>query len=139
MLFVISKGSVPTYQEGQDPLVYIVTDVASVLASGRPYAFSDRNCAIAYSEYSNDLSQLNTLVDWDLMKAHIWKNTLSDNQRMERRMAEFLVHERFPLSSTLGVVTRNEAVSSEVLEMMNKVGFQTDVVCKPDWYFSEGQ
>jgi hypothetical protein len=66
MLYVISKGQVPEYREGQDPLVYLVTDVASVIATGRPWAYSDGNCASVLTEYSTDLSDMASLVDWDV-------------------------------------------------------------------------
>lgn len=41
MLYKISRGSVPGYTEGQEPIVYLVTGAQDVKASGAPFVFAD--------------------------------------------------------------------------------------------------
>jgi len=135
MLYVISKGQVPEYQEGQDPLVYLVTDIATVVAAGRPWVFSDGNCAGAITDYSTDLSAMATFVDWDVMKAHMWANTLEDGDRMRRRMAEFLVHEHLPWTCIREIGVRDDAVSQRVRSVLASLNDQTPVRVRADWYY----
>jgi hypothetical protein len=139
MLFAISKGNVPEYQEGQDPLVYLVTDIESVLAAGRRWVFSDGNCANAITAYSDDLVEMaegpDSLVDWALMKERYWSDTLEDGDRMRRRMAEFLVHDSLPWSALRGIVVRTEEVSLRVQATLDSVGDRTPVRVKLDWYY----
>jgi hypothetical protein len=135
MLYVISKGQVPEYQEGQSPLVYLVTNVAVVVASGRLWVFSDGNCAAAFSDYSTDLDAMATFVDWEIMKAHMWANTPEDGDRMRRRMAEFLVHDYLPWSCITEVAVRNDAVSQRVRSVLASLGDQTPVRVRTDWYY----
>ena len=91
MLYKLSKGGVPTYTDGQDPLIYLVSSVETVAGSGVQWLFSDGNCAAYVTEIFNDLDLLDSKVDWDVMRATIWKSTADDPDRMRRRMAEFLV------------------------------------------------
>jgi hypothetical protein len=92
MLYVISRGSVPTYTEGQEPLIYLVSTAEAVAVTGAACLFSDGNCASTVTQVYSDLTLLDTAVDWPIMATRIWKNTAEDPDRMRRRMAEFLVH-----------------------------------------------
>ena len=71
MLFKISKGSVTTYSEGQEPLVYLVTTLPRLTAAGRPLVISDGNCASSLTSFSDDPEDVSDLVDWDVMSARI--------------------------------------------------------------------
>jgi hypothetical protein len=139
MLYVISRGQVPEYQEGQDPLIYLVTDIESVIATGRPWVFSDGNCANAITDYSSDLADMaagqDSMVDWPLMRERYWNNTLEDGDRMRRRMAEFLVHEYLPWSAVRGIVVRTEEVSHRVQATLDSLNDRTPVRVKVDWYY----
>jgi hypothetical protein len=135
MLYVISKGQVPEYKEGQNPLVYLVTDVSTVVASGRPWVFSDGNCANWITDYSADLAELAEFVDWDVMRAYIWKDTPEDGDRKRRRMAEFLAHEFLPWSCVREIAVRNEEASRRVKSVLANLDDQTPVRVRPDWYY----
>ncbi len=37
MLYAISRGNVPAYQDGQNPLVYLVTDTHIVILQARDH------------------------------------------------------------------------------------------------------
>jgi hypothetical protein len=134
MLYKINRGGVPSYQDGQQALVYVVTTVEAVVASGRPHVFSDGNCASAISRYHQDLNELATAVDWEIMNALIWRDTADDPDRMRRRMAEFLVHEYLPWSAVVGVGVQDEAASTAVLQALGS-STSLAVRVRPDWYY----
>lgn len=134
MLYKISRGGVPSYQGGQQPLVYVVTSVQAVVASGRPYVFSDGNCASAISRYHQDLNQLATTIDWEIMNSVMWADTADDPDRMRRRMAEFLIHEYLPWSAVVGVGTYDEAGKAAVLQALGPSS-AVPVHVTPRWYY----
>ena len=135
MLFVISKGNVPTYSGTQDEIVYLVTSIGKVVNQGLPFVFTDRNAALDYAEYENNLKNLNDYVDWTLMEARYWNATDEEPDRKERRMAEFLVHGHVPAQVILGVATRTNDVSKKAQRALAKVGSSIPVTTQPDWYF----
>jgi hypothetical protein len=135
MLYKLARGGVPTYSDGQDPLIYLVSTVEAVDAAGLPWLFSDGNCAAAVTQLYNDLDDLDTVVDWEVMAATIWKNTADDPDRMRRRMAEFLVYERLPLPLLMGVVVRGPHVKEQVETVLDKHGATLPVGIRPRWYF----
>ncbi len=145
MMFKLFKGSVPTFTGDHRDLVYFVSDVDRIVAAELAVAISDRNAAKALAEFSNDVAVLGDLaaaaprsdfVDWPLMRAQMWSNTPSDGERMERRMAEFLVHETVPLDLLVGVGVRSEAHKVRIERLFERAGVSMRVVVRSDWYYS---
>lgn len=54
MLYTISRGNVPAYHGGQEPLVYLVTDINRVQAAGCEFVFTDRNAYYQTAAYELD-------------------------------------------------------------------------------------
>ena len=135
MLFKLAKGGVPTYTEGQDPLIYLVATVEAVVQAGLRYLFSDGNCAAAVTQMSGDLALRESMVDWAVMRARMWSNTAEDPDRMRRRMAEFLVHERVPLRCMAGTAVRTEQMKERVDETLTAHGVTLPVRVRRNWYY----
>jgi hypothetical protein len=135
MLLTLAKGNVPTYSGGQDPLVYLVSSTEAAAAVGQPCLFSDGNCASPLTQFFDDLSALGSVVDWELMIAQMWANTPDDQDRMRRRMAEFLVHQRVPVDCISLIVVRHETIRRQVEAVLAAHGPGIPVVVRPWWYF----
>lgn len=136
MMFVIDRGGVPTYTEGCDSLVYLVTTVERIRELAVPTLFTDRNAVLAVTEFSDDVEALGELIDWTLMKSQMWSNTPDEPDRKERRMAECLAHLRVPWAAIAEVVTRTPACASAARSALTSVGtITTPVIVRPGWYF----
>lgn len=124
------------YQGGTRPLVYLVSSVARVLDSGLSWVASDGNCASTVTTYTNSEADLDSHVDWDLMDSTIWKATEQDTDRPRRRMAELLVHRRFPLDTALGLAVSNEETALRVRDEIDASGRSVRFVeVRPRWYY----
>jgi hypothetical protein len=135
MLLTLASGNVPTYAGGQDPLVYLVSSAEAVAAAAQPCLFSDGNCASPLTQFFGDLSLLGSVVDWELMTARMWANTPDDQDRMRRRMAEFLVHQRAPVGCVRLIVVRHESMKRRVEAILAAHGTDIPVAVRPWWYF----
>lgn len=124
------------YQGGTRPLVYLVSSVSRVLDHGLPWVASDGNCASTVTTYTNNETDLDGHVDWDLMDAMMWKATEQDADRPRRRMAELLVHHRFPLDVALGLAVSDEATALRVRQEIDASGRGVRFVeVRPRWYY----
>ena len=73
-------------------------------------------------------------MDWPIMEERIWRNTSEDGDRMRRRMAELLVHRKFPLAAAQGVV----AMSRDTAERAQAhLGDALKVHVRHDWYYQD--
>lgn len=135
MMYVINRGGVATYGAGCESLVYLQSDVDLLSGADQPAVFTDRNAVLAYAEFAVDPDGLKLPIDWALMKASMWNNTEDEPDRMERRMAECLVHQRVVWSLITGVSTQNEERAAEVRRILTAAGDRTPVTVRPNWYF----
>lgn len=135
MLYKLHKGGVPNYTGGQDPLAYLVSSAEAVGATGASFVFSDGNCAATVTCFSSDLAQIESVVDWEVMRAQMWANTADDPDRRRRRMAEFLVHHRVPIECLSAVVVRSDTMKEQVKGLLASSGVDLPVYAKPAWYF----
>lgn len=135
MLYAIKAGNVDHYKGGQEPLVYLVSEVERLVDLGLRVVCTDRNAALEIARHSDDLEELETLVDWALMEELIWTNTEERPDRRERRMAECLVHDRVPWEAFLGVATMTPTVADHVSDVLRRLDVRGHVAARPDWYF----
>jgi len=135
MLGSIHKGHVSSYSGGQEEVVYLVTDVERVVEAGLEFVFTDRNAALDVARFENDPTRVGALVDWPLMEATMWNNTSEEPDRMERRMAEFLVHRHVAWDLILGVAAIDERRCRDAEAVLATVGVTIPVRPRQDWYF----
>jgi hypothetical protein len=130
--FPTLQGGVPTYQEGQEPLVYLVSSLATVDAFDLPWIGSDGNIAASMSEHTNEWCRLEEIVDWALMRERVWKNSEDDGDRMRRRMAELLVKELFPDQCIEYLVAKSQDVADLARARIRDT---ISVYVRPNWYY----
>ena len=68
MLLQLHTGRVPGYDEGQEHLVYVVSTVDTITSLGLGFVFSDGHGIAAYSEWYDDIADLDK-VDWEAVYA----------------------------------------------------------------------
>lgn len=134
MMSAISHGRVPTYTDGCADLVYLVTTVERLAELGLPLVFTDRNAVLDLADFTGEVDRLDTLVDWPLMRARMWKDTAGQPDRKERRMAECLVHERVPWSAFSEVVAGSPACARRAVAAISAQGGRMSVAVRPEWY-----
>ena len=135
MLYIISQGDVPTYSGSQDEIVYLVTSIDRVVEEDLRFVFTDRNAALGFARYGDDLHDLDDYLDWELMEALMWRSTAEEPDRMERRMVEFLVHGRVPWSAFVGVAARTDEACRRAGHALSSVDREILVRPRPEWYF----
>lgn len=145
MMFKLWRRGVPSFTGDHRDLVYFVSDVARMVAAGVTFAISDRNAAKALAAFTNEVSDLGDLtagepqssfVDWPLMKTEAWNNTPDDGERMERRMAEFLVRGEVPFSLLAGAAVRSDEGKARVERLFSEAGCNLPVYVRDGWYYS---
>lgn len=55
MLYAINKGSVEGYDDGQEPLLHLVTKIGFIQDNGLDFAFTDRHAVLTYTNFYDDL------------------------------------------------------------------------------------
>ena len=131
MLYVVSQGHAD-YRGDQRSIIHLVSSVESIVASGRPFFFTDRHADLGYARQFDDQSQLAQEVDWVVMPVRQWGG---DQELKEKRQAEFLVHDWCPWISihAIGVMDQQmlETLTTLIAEGEHKPG----LAVRRDWYY----
>lgn len=134
MLFAIHKGNVEGYDDGIDPLVYLVTSVERLVGLDLCVVTTDRNAVLPYATHVPAAGGLDH-VDWDLMQARYWSATADEPDRVERRMAECLVHRHVPWKAVTEIRVLTAARAAEVRAVLAAGRAAARVAVTADWYF----
>ena len=136
MLFQLKTNRVDGYFEGQEPLIYLVSSVQTVVVGGRPFVFSDGHGIAAYTKWFSDVSDLDN-VDWNAVYLEYWADTTEDMDRQRRKQAEFLVHEFCDWSLIEEIAVLNTGMKTKVENIMNEYCNEKrrNVLIKPEWYY----
>lgn len=119
MLLNLKTGRVTGYDEGQAPLIYLVSTAQAVAAAGRRYVFSDGHGLAGFTQWFDDLEHLSA-VDWNLVGARYWADTPEDNDRQRRKQAEFLVWQSLDWDLVGGVGVLNATMKDRVEAMLRQ-------------------
>lgn len=136
MLYLINAGGVPSFTGDSHDVVYLMSTVAELQAAGLSLVFTDRNAALELARHTAQVSDLDTLVDWKLMRARYWADTDDDPDRKERRMAECLVHQAVPWSAITGIAAFDEGRKARAGQILDSVAAGSPPInVRPEFYF----
>lgn len=135
MMHNIHKGKVPSYQDGCDRLIYLATHSQVLVESGHTWVATDRNAVLSHAEFSDSDDRLTEMVDWDVMELESCFPVPEHPDRIERRMAEFLVLGHVPSTDFLAVGVKTPALKAEVDSILSAQGSSLPAIVRPAWYF----
>ena len=133
MLCAIAYGKVESCPNQED-VVHLVSTAEVVRDAGLGFAFTDGHAIMAWTEFYDDLVNLDK-VDWPLMEAKYWRDTLDDMDRKRRRQAEFLVHGSMPWELIAEIIVMKKSVEGKVREILIREGDTTPVQTRRSWYY----
>jgi len=136
MLLKLKTGQVPNYNEGQAPLIYLVSTAEAVAQAGLRYVFTDGHGLARITDWFDNLNRLDA-VDWDLVKARYWSDKPDDNDRQRRKQAEFLVWQSLDWSLIGGIGVLNDATEQQVAGILGQYPHRKQVTIKitPGLYY----
>jgi len=135
MLYSIHQGFVEGYQQGQSPVVHLLTTAEAVQNAGISFAFTDGHAVMAYTNFFTDLEALPQVVDLPLMRERLWFDSEEDPNRKWRRQAEFLVYRQLPWELILGIAVIDSAIEQQVQQLILGASYQPQVAVRAHWYY----
>ncbi len=134
MLFAIYKGGVAGYDQGQQPVIYLVSRIDKTTTNCDDWCFTDRHAVVKFAQMYEDVSYLEK-VDWDVMNARMWKDTEEIPDKQERRQAEFLVRNKLPWEAIIGIAVFNKKYKNQVEDILANSEHKPSVKIVRGWYF----
>ncbi len=133
MLNIKTGYGVP--QRGNDEILICVSSLRDLHAQGRRFVFTNQHGCSAGLEFSNDLGDLESLVDWPLLNSRNFKRDPEDPGKQLRYQAEAMVHGDIQLECLRGIVCHSEAVLARIRPLLSKTHPNLPLKALPGWYF----
>tara|TARA_R110001583_G_scaffold85875_1_gene224964 strand:- start:1364 stop:2008 length:645 start_codon:yes stop_codon:yes gene_type:complete len=121
-------------QRRNEEIIILVSSLPHVQKSGLPFLFTDGHAYYQWSNFYNDLADLDK-IDWPLLQGRDFRRDNDDPAKFERYQAEALIHNHCPISGLLGMVCYTESVKSELELQLQQRGLALPVHARQDWYF----
>lgn len=137
MLYRLHTGWVEEYDEGQRPLLYLVTNCQEVAEAGLDFVFSDGHGLAFYSAWFDSLDDLGQ-VDWQMVGERFWADDpKGDSDRQRRKQAEFLVHQFCPWEVIRGIAVLDDEMKSRVEQILGRypLEMRKKVAVRRGWYY----
>lgn len=136
MLYLLHRGNHPelNYQGGQAPILHLAADMHEVVdwanREGRRWAFTLSNAGAVYTEFRNQLDQLDQ-VNWTAVTATDFRQP----QIKEGKQAEFLLRDFLPwhLIRRIGVSSR--VVYEQATTILGADTGRPLVEIRREWYY----
>ena len=136
MMFQLKTGRVAGYNEGQEPLIYLVGTAQAVQAAGKSFVFSDGHGIARFSQWFDDLADLEK-VDWDMVNQRYWTDNVNDMDRQRRKQAEFLIYRTCDWSLIQEIVVMDDAIQGKVQAILDQhaAKLQRPIYIRRDWFY----
>ena len=136
MLYALYRNNVKGYQEGQTPIVYLVSSVQRIVQVGSAFVFSDGHPIMALSQFYTSLENLERL-DWKVMVSPYWNDTAEFPNRKQLRQAEFLIHRFVPWVCIESLAVRTHTMQEQVQSIIDAAPshLHKPVHLAQEWYF----
>ncbi|WP_344845139.1 type II toxin-antitoxin system toxin DNA ADP-ribosyl transferase DarT [Kribbella ginsengisoli] len=135
MMHNIHSGKVPSYQDGTDRLIYLATTTQQLVHADSTWVATDRNAVLKTAEFSLDDARVTDMIDWQVMTLEPCIPVADHPDRIERRMAEFLVHDTVPFGNLLAIGVKSPDLAAEVDQVLEQHGSSLRALVRPAWYF----
>ena len=137
MLGAIHKGRVPSYQDGQRDVIYLVASIEAVAAAVPHWCFTNGHAVEAVTDFYASLQDLNR-VDWAAVRTWKWggKWLLADPDVGRKKQAEFLVYGRFPWSLFHSIGVIDAAMAERVRVALGDAAHKPRVTIETNWYYN---
>jgi hypothetical protein len=133
MLKNIHSGRSVQRRDNEEILIF-VSSLPHVASQGLPFLFTDSHAYYQWSNYFDDLRQLDK-VDWALLQRRDFKRDPDDPAKFERYQAEALIHQHCPVSGLLGIVCYTEKMKMGIEHALKQKGLSLPVYARTGWYF----
>ncbi len=135
MLYQLHTGWVDGYNEGQEPIIYIISTVEKVLNFELQFVFSDGHGIAIFTDWFDDTQNLDK-IDWETVYAKYWHDTNDDLDRQRRKQAEFLIYQFCPLDVVEEIGVLNRHMKQKVKSILERFGITNiPVNIRQDWYY----
>lgn len=122
-------------KEPPDDIIFLIASLHDLAEKGQNFVFTDRHAYLKLSRYASDLDELESHIDWDLLRRRDFRIDPEDPSKTERYQAEALVYEHIGIDSLLGIACNCKRAQEILTKELDKHDVATRLEVRGGWYF----
>jgi hypothetical protein len=134
MLLNIQTGFQGMRKTAMEEIVIFVSTLHRMKELRKTFLFTDQHAYPVRARYFNDLNDLNK-IDWPIIVARNFSRDPEDPGKIERYMAEALIHQHVPISALKGMACYSSEAEARVLAMQAQAAVDLKIAIRRSWYF----
>jgi ssDNA thymidine ADP-ribosyltransferase, DarT len=134
MLRNIHTGWGGIKKRDNEEIVILVSSLHHIKERGLPFLFTDSHAYYQWSNYYNDLADLEQ-IDWPLLQRRDFARDPDDPAKFERYQAEALIHQHCPITALLGIVCYTDQLKMQIEQLLEMQNISLKVHSRKNWYF----
>jgi hypothetical protein len=136
MMLKLKTGQVADYDEGQEPLIYLVSTAQTIEIAGVDFVLSDGHGLARYTDSIDDQKKLDD-EDCGIINQRYWSDNINDMDRQRRKQAEFLVHNScaWKLIDEIVVIDRAMEVRVQRIQERFPHALRKPIRVERNWYY----
>ncbi len=134
MLYVMQKGFNGVTPVSPADVVYCITSVQAIQATGLDYVFTNGHAVDGFSEffYKKDIKNILNIIDAKAINSRYWKAE-NDLDLKRRKEAEFLIEGDIPIAAIPSFAVYNQSAADQLKKMAGYQG--QSLIVSPNYYF----
>lgn len=134
MLYNIKTGmGVPAVPMRE--IIILVTSLPRLADQGVPFVYTDRHAYLVNAHFSSSLDDLDTRIDWDILRNSNFSYDHRDPGKMERYQAEALVYQSLDFEHLLGILAYDQVRKDSIEAKIGLAGYSTSVRIDGRYFF----
>ena len=136
MHYVIYKGYNSVGKVSESNIVYLISDVDSIVEAELPFIFTNGHAVSDLTLFfsSDETDKFRTL-DWEVICNNYWRDTEEDPDRKRRKEAEFLIKRDVPVGCIIGLAVYNEEAKNRMEKLITSLGIDIRVAIRKNFYY----
>jgi len=135
MLLNIRTGFGGVIRRPNSEIVILVSSVDALQENGVQVLFTDRHAYMATATWSADPADLETMIDWDILRRHDFARSDAYPDKKDRYQAEALAYGYVPVAALIGIACVSESERAKIERTVASAGLELPVRARPEWYF----
>lgn len=114
-------------------IVVLVSSLDRLEEHGITFVIADRNASLAHTTFGIG-RQFVAQLPWRDLQASDYRRDFNRPDKVERYMAEALIHRHLPVDALLGIITRDESAQVIVNQAIAATGVNVPIRVRGSWY-----
>jgi len=136
MLYNIETGYGEINKISPQNIIILVSSLHNIENLELSFLFTDIHAYLAHANFYQSTTQLNEVIDWEMLQKRDFQRDPEHPQKSERYQAEALIYKHVPIDALRGIICYNETAKNILKKECDDRSLEITIHPTTAWYFT---